>query len=44
MAMGGIFLRAGDIQQALGIIERALGLDLIGNGSGTNKSLTLAGR
>ena len=35
MAMGGIFPRLGDIQQAMAITERALGLGLIGTASGT---------
>ena len=43
-AMGGIFPRVGDIQQALGITERVLGLALIGTASGTMVSLTLASR
>ena len=44
MAIGGIFPRLGDLQQALGLTERALGLALIGTASGTMVSLTLAGR
>jgi MFS family permease len=44
MALGGIFPRLGDLQQALGLTERALGLALIGTASGTMVSLTLAGR
>lgn len=44
LAMGGIFPRVGDIQQAMGITERALGLGLIGTASGTMVSLTLASR
>ena len=44
LAMGGIFPRVGDIQQALGITERALGFALIGTASGTLISLTLASR
>ncbi len=44
MAMGGIFPRLGDIQQALGITERALGFALVGTASGTMVSLTLASR
>ncbi len=44
VALGGIFPRLGDLQQALGLTERALGLALIGTASGTLVSLTLAGR
>ena len=44
LAMGGIFPRVGEIQQALGLTERALGLALIGTASGTMVSLTLASR
>ncbi len=44
MALGGIFPRLGDLQQALGLTERALGLALIGTASGTMVSLTLASR
>jgi MFS family permease len=42
MAIGGIFPRLGDLQQALGLSERTLGLALIGTASGTLVSLTLA--
>ena len=44
LAMGGIFPRVGDIQQALGLSERVLGFALIGTASGTMVSLTLASR
>jgi MFS family permease len=44
VAMGGIFPRLGDLQLALGLSERSLGLALIGTASGTMVSLTLAGR
>jgi MFS family permease len=43
VAIGGIFPRLGDLQQALGLTERVLGLALIGTASGTMVSLTLAG-
>ncbi|MES2717273.1 MAG: MFS transporter [Pseudomonadota bacterium] len=43
MAIGGIFPRLGDLQLALGLSEKALGLALIGTASGTMVSLTLAG-
>ena len=42
MAIGGIFPRLGDLQQALQLSERTLGLALIGTASGTLVSLTLA--
>lgn len=44
MALGGIFPRLGDLQQALGITERTLGLALIGAATGTLVSLTVASR
>lgn len=44
MAIGGIFPRLGDLQLALGIDERTLGLALIGAATGTMVSLTLASR
>jgi len=44
MAIGGLFPRLGELQQALGLSERTLGLALIGTASGTLISLTLAGR
>ncbi len=44
MAIGGIFPRLGDLQRALAVDERTLGLALIGMASGTLLSLTLAGR
>ena len=44
LAMGGIFPRLGDLQQALGLTERVLGFALIGTASGTMVSLTLASR
>jgi MFS family permease len=44
MAIGGIFPRLGDLQRALGIDERTLGLALIGTATGTLVSLTLASR
>jgi MFS family permease len=44
MAIGGIFPRLGDLQQALGLSERTLGLALIGTATGTLISLTLAAR
>ncbi len=44
MAIGGIFPRLGDIQQALGLSERVLGLALIGTATGTLVSLTFASR
>lgn len=43
VAIGGIFPRLGELQQVLGLSERALGLALIGTASGTMVSLTLAG-
>ena len=44
MAIGGIFPRLGDLQRALGLDERTLGLALIGTATGTLVSLTLASR
>ena len=44
MAIGGLFPRLGELQQALGVSERTLGLALIGTATGTLVSLTLAGR
>jgi MFS family permease len=44
MAMGGLFPRLGELQQALGLNERALGLALIGTATGTLVSLSLASR
>ena len=44
MAIGGIFPRLGDLQRALGIDERTLGLALIGTATGTLVSLTFASR
>jgi MFS family permease len=44
MAIGGIFPRLGDLQQALAIDERTLGLALIGTATGTLVSLTVASR
>ena len=44
MAIGGIFPRLGDLQRALGIDERTLGLALIGTATGTLVSLTMASR
>ena len=43
-ALGGIFPRLGDLQRALAIDERTLGLALIGTASGTMVSLTFASR
>lgn len=44
LALGGIFPRLGDLQQALALDERTLGLSTIGIACGTLISLTLAGR
>ena len=44
MAIGGLFPRLGELQQALNVNERTLGLALIGTATGTLVSLTLAGR
>jgi len=44
VALGGIFPRLGELQRAMGLNERQLGLALIGTASGTMVSLTLAGR
>ncbi len=44
VALGGIFPRLGELQRAMGLSERQLGLALIGTASGTMVSLTLAGR
>ena len=44
MAIGGIFPRLGDLQRALAIDERTLGLALIGTATGTLVSLTFASR
>jgi MFS family permease len=44
LAIGGVFPRLGELQQAMGVTERALGLALIGTASGTLVSLTLASR
>ena len=44
MAMGGLFPRLGELQLALGLNERALGLALIGTATGTLLSLSLASR
>ena len=44
LAMGGLFPRLGELQQALGLNERALGLALIGTATGTLVSLSLASR
>lgn len=43
VAIGGVFPRLGELQRALGLSERELGLALIGTASGTMVSLTLAG-
>lgn len=43
VAIGGVFPRLGELQRALGLSERELGLALIGTASGTLVSLTLAG-
>jgi MFS family permease len=42
-AIGGLFPRLGELQRALGLNERELGLALIGTASGTMVSLTFAG-
>lgn len=44
LALGGIFPRLGDLQRALAIDERTLGLALTGTAAGTMVSLTFAGR
>ncbi len=44
LALGGIFPRLGDLQRAMVIDERTLGLALIGTATGTLVSLTLASR
>ncbi len=44
LALGGIFPRLGELQRALAIDERTLGLALTGTAAGTMVSLTLAGR
>ena len=44
MAIGGIFPRLGELQQALALTERQLGLTLIGTATGTLVSLTFASR
>ena len=44
MAIGGLFPRLGELQQALGLSERALGMALVGTAAGTLVSLTLASR
>ena len=44
LAIGGLFPRLGELQQALALSERALGLALIGTASGTLLSLSLASR
>ncbi len=43
LAMGGLYPRIGDIQTAMGVGESALGLALIGTGTGTFLALTFAG-
>ena len=43
-AMGGVFPRLGELQRAMGVTERDLGLALIGTASGTLISLTLGSR
>lgn len=44
LALGGIFPRLGDLQRAMGINERELGLALIGTATGTLISLTVVSR
>ena len=44
VAIGGIFPRLGELQQALALTERQLGLTLIGTATGTLVSLTFASR
>ena len=44
LALGGIFPRLGDLQRAMGVTERELGLALIGTATGTLISLTLISR
>jgi MFS family permease len=44
LALGGMFPRLGDLQRAMGINERELGLALIGTATGTLVSLTVVSR